>query len=260
MGLTTEISWCDATINPWWGCTKVHAGCDHCYAEVLDNRFGESHWGNDALRRYVRSAMSDLRKLQKKGAKEGRMITVFIGSMMDIFEKSMPLEGYAKDKPWMETGNLRNHLMSNIFHGSYPNIRFLFLTKRPSNINKYIPAKWVAEGAPDNVWFGTSVVDQSTFDNLVPQLLKVNGNRFLSMEPQLDYINANLLETDGIHWVIQGGESGSKRRPFNVEWAYDMRKQCRLNNVPYFFKQIDKVIKPPADLELEKNFPWGNKS
>jgi protein gp37 len=29
----TNIAWCDATFNPWIGCTKVSPGCAHCYAE-----------------------------------------------------------------------------------------------------------------------------------------------------------------------------------------------------------------------------------
>ena len=37
MGKTT-INWADYTFNPWHGCTKVSAGCDHCYAETLDRR------------------------------------------------------------------------------------------------------------------------------------------------------------------------------------------------------------------------------
>ena len=35
MSLKTGIEWTDATWNPVTGCTKVTAGCDHCYAETL---------------------------------------------------------------------------------------------------------------------------------------------------------------------------------------------------------------------------------
>ena len=40
IGKSTGISWTDHTFNPWWGCTKVSAGCDHCYAETFDKRVG----------------------------------------------------------------------------------------------------------------------------------------------------------------------------------------------------------------------------
>jgi protein gp37 len=35
MGAKTEIAWTDHTFNPWWGCNKVSAGCDHCYAATF---------------------------------------------------------------------------------------------------------------------------------------------------------------------------------------------------------------------------------
>lgn len=28
----TAIEWCDATFNPWIGCTRVSPACDDCYA------------------------------------------------------------------------------------------------------------------------------------------------------------------------------------------------------------------------------------
>ncbi len=45
MAEKTEIAWTDSTYNPWWGCSKVGPGCDHCYAEALDRRTGGDHWG-----------------------------------------------------------------------------------------------------------------------------------------------------------------------------------------------------------------------
>jgi protein gp37 len=36
---TTAIEWTDATWNPVTGCTKISAGCDHCYAERFSERF-----------------------------------------------------------------------------------------------------------------------------------------------------------------------------------------------------------------------------
>lgn len=43
MGETTEISWTDATFNPWIGCSKVHTGCLNCYAEAdMDKRRGRA--------------------------------------------------------------------------------------------------------------------------------------------------------------------------------------------------------------------------
>jgi protein gp37 len=36
---TTRIEWTDTTWNPVTGCTKISAGCDHCYADSIATRF-----------------------------------------------------------------------------------------------------------------------------------------------------------------------------------------------------------------------------
>ena len=36
MAENTSIEWCDATFNPWTGCTKVSPGCDGCNAPSID--------------------------------------------------------------------------------------------------------------------------------------------------------------------------------------------------------------------------------
>lgn len=41
MGKRTTISWTDATWNPWVGCRRVSAGCDHCYMFDGQERFGQ---------------------------------------------------------------------------------------------------------------------------------------------------------------------------------------------------------------------------
>lgn len=245
----STIEWTHHTINLWWGCSKVHAGCDNCYAERLSNRFGDNIWGIDKPRKRSNSAFSDLCKFQKEAPKAGEVHRVFVGSMMDIFEKPMPLidsKGNALD---VNTGDLRDELFRKISCGEYPNLMFLLLTKRPSNINKYIPIEWRYE-PPKNVMFGTSVSEQSTFDTLVKQLLQVKGRRFLSIEPQIGQITLNKIK--GIDWIIQGGESGFGKRPFNIEWAKSMRDECKELQIPYFFKQIDKIQPIPEELEIRE--------
>lgn len=249
MAKNSGIEWTDHTVNLWWGCTKVHDGCDNCYAETLSHRFGDNVWGNDVPRKAIKSAFKDLKKYQREGEREGKVFKIFVGSMMDIFEKPMPLSNRDFD-----TGHLRSLLFGQILRGEYPNLMFLFLTKRPSNINRYIPSEW-RKNPPSNVMFGTSPVDQKTADTLIPQLLKVEGKRFLSVEPQLDEINLFKYLMDGeINWVIQGGESGANRRPFNIDWAKSIRKDCKETQTPYFFKQIDKVQPIPSKLSI-KQFP-----
>ena len=263
MAQNSKIEWTKHTANLWHGCTRVHEGCDNCYANTISKRWGNDIWGNDKPRKEIKSFWNDLVKYQKLAEEVGEFHSVFVGSMMDIFEKPMPLidsKGKALDH---RTDDLRQHFFEKI--ETTPNLNFLFLTKRPSNINKYIPEHW-KHHPPDNVMFGTSPVNQQTCDTLIPQLLKVNGKRFLSVEPQLErvdigkYLNKTVHlpgcdNEGGIDWVIQGGESGPHKRPFDIDWAYDLRMQCKTAGVPYFFKQIDKVQPIPEDLMI-REFPF----
>lgn len=52
----SKIEWCDHTFNPWEGCTKVGPGCDNCYAEARNHRFGGGNWGPGAPRRRTSEA------------------------------------------------------------------------------------------------------------------------------------------------------------------------------------------------------------
>lgn len=252
MAQNSNIEWCHHSANIWWGCTAVHAGCDNCYAEALSHRWGKKVWGNENPRQATKSVWHDFLKYQALAAHAGEIHRVFVGSMMDIFEKSMPCVDSKGQVIEGGTGVLRDRFFAEIVPNC-PNLLFLLLTKRPSNINRLIPASWIST-PPENVMFGTSPVDQKTFHQLKNQLLTVAGKRFLSIEPQLENINAADGGLNGIDWVIQGGESGPKRRPFDTDWARAMRNVCEVTKTPYFFKQIDKVLQIPEDLKI-RQFP-----
>ena len=259
MAQNSKIEWTHHTANLWHGCTKVHEGCDNCYAETLSKRWGNDVWGNDKPRKEIKSVWTELQKMQDAAKKVTEQHRVFVGSMMDIFEKPMPLINskgetfhslIQEGKVEATTGVFRDIFFRQISDNKYPNLMFLLLTKRPSNINKYIPESW-KETPPTNVMFGTSPVNQQTFDTLTRHLSEVKGKKFLSIEPQLDWINIDGVKVD---WIIQGGESGHHKRPFDLQWAYAMRNQCESLNIPYFFKQIDKIQEIPADLQV-RMFP-----
>jgi protein gp37 len=265
MAENSKIEWTHHTANLWWGCTRVHEGCDNCYASALANRYGYKLWEKDSPRRMIASVWKDIEKYQKQAAEKGEIHRVFVGSMMDIFEKSKPLIDH-KFKPLLEgesefweSGQLRDKFFNEVVPNS-PNLMFLLLTKRPSNINKYILESW-KNNPPKNVMFGTSPVNQETADKLIVQLSKVNGYRFLSVEPQLEYIdmmkkvkgNDEVL-LDLVDWIIQGGESGHHKRPFDTDWGRNLRDDCKSKGIPFFFKQIDKIQAIPDDLMVRK-FP-----
>ena len=304
MGIDSKIEWTHHTANLWWGCTEVHEGCDNCYAAALDNRYNHenTHWGNDKPRKAVKGVWGDFMRAQDVAKAAGERHRVFVGSMMDIFEKSFNLESpLMLPSSISENGRVIDLTRSEITNGAAlepfrctselrqfflrvivplcPNLIFLLLTKRPGNINPYIPKSW-KETPPNNVMFGCSVVNQATADRLIPQLLAVNGKMFLSIEPQLDIVNLNYIRTSynenrsshvidclnglrgalipnsdnwaKIDWVICGGESGPNKRPFDANWARSLKTQCKAAGVPFFMKQIDKIQPIPEDLEVRQ--------
>jgi protein gp37 len=209
------------------------------------------------------SVWSDLKKFQKEAEAAGEVHRVFVGSMMDIFEKPMPVIDHKGTLMGYKTDLLRNRLFEEEIP-ECPNLMFLLLTKRPANINRYIPDNW-KENPPENVMFGTSPVDQATADRMIVELAQVKGKRFISVEPQMAPVDLRASVKEGrevkgilmdhVDWVINGGESGTQRRPFNTEWARQLRDDCKASGVPFFFKQVDKVLPIPADLMI-REFPF----
>ncbi|MFN5515037.1 MAG: DUF5131 family protein [Cyanobacteriota bacterium] len=220
MSQQSPIEWTDHTFNPWWGCTKVSAGCAHCYAEAFSNRYGHSVWGPEAERRFFGEKHWQEPLRWNSAAQQARQrAKVFCASMADVFEDNPKLNP-EREKLW--------RLIQQT-----PWLDWQILTKRPENILQMSP--WHRHW-PDNVWIGTSVENQLAADQRILHLKRVPAAiRFLSCEPLLGPINEiNLVD---IHWVIVGGESGPNFRPINVEWVRNLRDRCRERQVAFFFKQ-----------------------
>ena len=114
-----------------------------------------------------------------------------------------------------------------------------------------------------NVWLGVSVENQVAADGRIPYLLETPAAvRFVSVEPMLEIIDLRdplngypgvdayneWTEHNRLDWVIRGCESGPGARPFDVNWARDLRDQCQDAGVPFFFKQgreNGKIVKMP---------------
>lgn len=274
MGETTGISWTDSTINVWHGCEKVSAGCRNCYAEVstpvrVKRARGLEVWGKDAARDETKGWEANLRKWQKTAAEINGLMggtpkpwRVFGQSLSDTFEGRSDLDP------------LRARFFAAI--EASPALTFQLLTKRPENVLRMVPASWL-DRWPAHVWIGCTVEDQENADLRIPHLLKVPAAvRFLSVEPQVGPVilhggsvpsppgsvgevigRGGWLRPNGISWVIQGGESGSKARPFDLAWARSMRDQCLAAGVAFFMKQGHKgapVETLPEDIRIQE-FP-----
>jgi protein gp37 len=90
------------------------------------------------------------------------------------------------------------------------------------------------------VWLGVSVEDQKHALRRIPLLsLCPAALRFLSCEPLLEEVTLNgIAGIEDIGWVIVGGESGPKARPFDAAWARAMLLECQNAEVPFFLKQM----------------------
>ena len=65
---------------------------------------------------------------------------------------------------------------------------------------------------------------------------------FISYEPALGPLtlkkHAHILDVGVPSWLIMGGESGNKRRPMNIQWAENIKKECEDNGVSFWMKQM----------------------
>jgi len=60
--------------------------------------------------------------------------------------------------------------------------------------------------------------------------------RFVSYEPALGPVDFAGMEW--LDWIIVGGESGPKARPFDTDWARTTIEQCETAGVKCFVKQL----------------------
>ena len=85
-------------------------------------------------------------------------------------------------------------------------------------------------------------VESRKYLHRIDVLRKIDAQlRFLSLEPLLEDLAG--LDLDGIGWVIVGGESGSGRRPFEIDWLKRIADLCARDGVPLFVKQ-DGAFRP----------------
>jgi len=208
----STIEWTETTWNPCTGCNKISAGCKNCYAEIMAKRLcamGMEKYSNGF----------EVKTHQKELAvpyhwKKPRV--VFVNSMSDLFHKDIPLE-----------------FIQQVFKtmNETPQHTYQVLTKRADRLAEISDQLiWT-----DNIWMGVSVEDSRVVDRI--DYLRTTGAKikFLSVEPLLGELpNLNLT---GIDWVIVGGESGSKSRPIEEKWVLNIRDQCQIQSVKFFFKQ-----------------------
>lgn len=218
MATKSNIEWTESTWNPLTGCTKVSPGCKNCYAERMANRLkamGQPNYVN-GFNLTIHPHTIELPLKWKKPQ------MIFVNSMSDLFHESVPVDFI--------------HQIFDVMHKASWHT-FQILTKRSLRLleldNKI---SW-----PMNVWMGVSV-ENSEYTYRINHLRSTHAKiKFMSLEPLLGPVeNLNLTEID---WVIVGGESGPGARPIHEEWVTNIRDQCLISQIPFFFKQWGGVRK-----------------
>lgn len=242
MAKNSKIEWTHHTFNPWWGCTKVSPGCNHCYAQTWANRVGLDLWGHKADRRFLSDQhWREPLRWNREAARLGERRRVFCASMADVFEFRKELN------PWRER-------LWEIIEQT-PQLDWLLLTKRPHLVGRMAPwgTNW-----PTNVWLGTTAESQRWADKRLPHLLKHPAAiHFVSCEPLIGPVDLSAW-LDQLDWVIAGGESGGSARPMNPAWAAQLRDQCKAAGVAFHFKQwghwtpnVPQDYKPRKTIEVK---------
>lgn len=226
MATNSRIEWTEVTWNPVTGCTKISAGCKHCYAESMAKRLRAM--GVDRYRAgFELTLQPDMVDLPLRWRKPR---VVFVNSMSDLFHDDVPTEYIHKIFAVMEAAEQHT---------------FQVLTKRSQRLLDLSPQlPW-----PRNVWMGVSVENQKQTARVADLQSVPAAVRFLSIEPLLEAIPN--LPLAGIHWAIVGGESGRNPRPMRREWVMDIRDQCLGADVAFFFKQWGGRNKKAAGRVLE---------
>jgi protein gp37 len=213
MSAYSDIEWTEQTWNPTTGCTKVSAGCKHCYAETMARRLRAmgAHGYEAGF-----SLTAHQERLEQPLCRK-KPTLYFVNSMSDLFHEG-----------------LNDAFLDRVFETirQTPRHTYQILTKRADRL----PLYFGRNNVPDNVWLGVSVENRAQGLPRVDALRQVDATvRFLSCEPLLEDLGE--MDLAGIHWVVVGGESGPKARPMRQEWAENIRRQADRVGASFFFKQ-----------------------
>lgn len=252
-------------------CVKISPGCKNCYASAMQPmRFGLPEFGDP--KRHVQSFLD--RKALKQVLTRKAPTTYFWEDMSDMFgdwqqEKwidacfaVMALTPHHKHLILTKrTERMAHYLTGHNAHGK-------MIQKAALEVldGKPLPATGPVWPLP-NVRLGASVENQEMANLRIPQLLRCPAaGHFLSIEPQLGPVtikfaacacpsreeafkNKTHVADCPIYrlagrarplfsLVIVGGESGKGARPFNLQWARSIVRQCGDLDVNVFVKQL----------------------
>jgi protein gp37 len=115
------------------------------------------------------------------------------------------------------------------------------LTKRADRMHRVMMEWMMMHGhkvVPRNIWVGVSAGNASTAFERLPYLMATPAKiKYVSMEPLIGPIWYDAY-APYINWVVIGGESGTKARGMDVEWAREIIASARRWGARFFVKQM----------------------
>lgn len=126
--------------------------------------------------------------------------------------------------------------------------KYVLWTKRANRMADILEQRYEF-GLPPYLACGVSVENQALGDDRLPHLMRVNGYRFVMIEPMIGPID--LTGYEGVHWIVLGSETGEGRpRPMDINWARQVRDFAVENDIPFFIKQVGTShIQPARELD-----------
>lgn len=217
------------------GCTRKSPGCGGpgphggCYAEVMAGRFSNfGNWGHGYATRTKAGfrwtgeigfvpEMLDLPRRWKRARR------IFVNSTSDWAHDKV-------ERPWQQQ---MCEVMREVDRHTY-----LLLTKRPENMPAILDSL-VGIEPMRHVWLGCSVENQHYATERLPFMREVAArgwNTWVSYEPALGPVSWTGWEF--LKWLVCGGESGPRSRPFYLYWYNDTAGWCARHGIPFFGKQL----------------------
>ncbi len=211
-----------------------------CYAGVMSQRFAGTNPGYpanfDIAQKFRGRTAASARlgppttaEIADKPWMAGMKRLIFVSDMGDALSAGI-------DFPY-----LRQEIVDVAVSPKGQRHMWLWLTKRPGQMAEFYD--WLSQHGgtwPGNLIPMASILNpgyarQATAIMRIPALIHGFSVEPLGVPLQLP---AELLTPTS--WVIVGGESGvgAKHHPFDLQWARDIRDQCRAGGASFFLKQV----------------------
>lgn len=204
------------TWNPWHGCKKISDGCANCYVYRIDRKHGKD---SSVVSKTLNFNLPVKRK--KNGEYKilpGEQIYACFSS--DFFLDTAD--------PW------RSEVWKMI--KTRYDCQFVIITKRIDRFQVSLPADW--DEGYDNVTIGVTIENQDRADYRLPLFIEAPiKHKMIICEPLLGPIDLTKYLGSWTELVLAGGESGNEARICNFDWVLNLQNQCKLNGIPFHFKQ-----------------------